>query len=112
YYRPLFNLYLLVNYQLFHLNPAGWHLLLVLWHLLVTLLVYRLARRLLKDEGGALTAALIFGVHPVHIESVAWISGVTEPMLAVFFLGALLGYLRWRDGAAGGEVVDEPAASR
>ncbi|HJQ25539.1 MAG TPA: tetratricopeptide repeat protein [Blastocatellia bacterium] len=100
YYRPLFNLYLLVNYQLFHLNPAGWHLLLVIWHTLVTLLVFWLARRLLKDETGALIAALIFGLHPVHIESVAWISGVTEPMLAIFFLGSLLGYLRWRDGEA------------
>ena len=110
YYRPLFNLYLLANYQLFRLNPAGWHLLLVIWHTLVTLLVYLLARRLLKDEAAALIAALLFGLHPVHIESVAWISGVTEPMLALFFLGSLLGYARWRDGAttsegAGGEAI-------
>src|SRR5205085_1334109 len=113
YYRPLFNLYLLVNYQLFHLNPAGWHLLLIIWQTLVTLLVYRLARRLLKDEATALIAALIFGVHPVHIESVAWISGVTEPMLAFFFLGSLLVYLRWRDGAAPSDnTMSEAAASR
>src|SRR5438105_11584085 len=112
YYRPLFNLYLLVNYQLFHLNPAGWHLLLVIWHTLVTLLVFWLARRLLKDEAGALIAALIFGVHPIHIESVAWISGVTEPMLALFFLGSLLGYLRWRDGMWAERASDEPATQR
>jgi tetratricopeptide (TPR) repeat protein len=113
YYRPLFNLYLLVNYQLFHLNSAGWHLLLVIWQTLVTLLVYMLARRLLKDEATALIAALIFGVHPVHIESVAWISGVTEPMLALFFLGSLLGYLRWRDRAAPSDnATSEAAASR
>ncbi|MFL6275115.1 MAG: tetratricopeptide repeat protein [Blastocatellia bacterium] len=112
YYRPLFNLYLLVNYQLFQLNPVGWHLLLVIWHTLVTLLVYWLARRLLKDEAGGLIAALIFGVHPVHIESVAWISGVTEPMLALFFVGTLLGYLRWRDGAWGEQAMNDSAASR
>ncbi|MEN3330728.1 MAG: protein O-mannosyl-transferase [Blastocatellia bacterium] len=111
YYRPLFNLYLLVNYQLFHLNPAGWHLLLVIWHTLVTLLVFLLARRLLKDEATALIAALIFGVHPVHIESVAWISGVTEPMLALFFLGSLLGYLRWRDAAATSDNPTSAAAT-
>src|ERR1043165_1153702 len=74
YYRPLFNLYLLVNYQLFHLNPAGWHLLLVIWHTLVTLLVFLLTRRLLKDEATAMIAALLFGVHPAHVESVAWVS--------------------------------------
>lgn len=113
YYRPLFNLYLLVNYQLFHLNPAGWHILLILWHTLATLLVYWLARRLLKDETTALIAALIFGVHPAHIESVAWISGVTEPMLAIFFLGSLLGYLRWREGAATTlEVANQAAPAR
>jgi len=113
YYRPLFNLYLLVNFQLFHLNPAGWHVLLVLWHTLATLLVYMLARRLLKDEATALIAALIFGVHPAHIESVAWISGVTEPMLALFFIGSLLAYLRWRDGAATGvSSTNETVAPR
>jgi Flp pilus assembly protein TadD len=114
YYRPLFNLYLLINFQLFHLNPAGWHLLLVIWHTLVTLLVYLLARRLLRDEMTALIAALLFGVHPVHIESVAWISGVTEPMLATFLLASLLGYLRWRDGRAPAEegTGETPASSR
>src|SRR5689334_11696653 len=70
YYRPLFNLYFLANYQLFHLNPMGWHLLLIIWHMLATLLVYLLARRLLKDEVTALVAALLFGLHPVHIEAV------------------------------------------
>ena len=98
YYRPLFNLYLLVIYQLFHLNPAGGHVLMVILHMVATLLVYLLARRLLKDEGTALVAALIFGVHAVHIESVAWISGVTEPMLTLFLVGAFLAYLRWRGG--------------
>ncbi|MFL6215099.1 MAG: tetratricopeptide repeat protein [Blastocatellia bacterium] len=106
-YRPLFTLYLLVNYQLFHLNPVGWHLLMIVWHALVTLLAFMLARRLLKDEAAALIAALIFGLHPVHIEAVAWISGVPEPMLALFLLGALLAYLRWRDGA----IADNPAAT-
>jgi len=105
YYRPLFNIYFLANFQMFHLNPLGWHLLLIIWHVLATLLVYLLARRLLKDEVTALIAALLFGLHPVHIEAVAWISGVTEPMLAVFYLAALLAYLRWRDGAVTGEAA-------
>jgi Flp pilus assembly protein TadD len=97
-YRPLFTLYLLVNYQMFHLNPVGWHLLMIVWHMLAALLVFMLARRLLRDDMMALIAALIFGLHPAHIEAVAWISAVPEPMIACFMLGSLLAYLRWRDG--------------
>src|SRR5205085_1763533 len=44
--------------------------------------------------------------------SVAWISGVTEPMLALFFLGSLLGYLRWRDGAWAERATNEPVTQR
>jgi protein O-mannosyl-transferase len=112
-YRPLFTLYLLVNYQLFRLNPAGWHLLMIIWHTLVTLLVFMLARRLLGDDTTSLVVALLYGLHPAHIEAVAWISGVTEPMLAIFFLGSLLAYLRWRDSdAAPGSNTGEEAGAK
>ena len=60
----------------------------------------------LKDESGAtaieygLIAALIFGLHPALIESVAWISGVTDPLLAVCLVPAFLAFLNWREGRA------------
>ncbi|MGA9770857.1 MAG: tetratricopeptide repeat protein [Blastocatellia bacterium] len=98
YYRPVFLLWLLVNRTLFGLSPFLWHFAVIAVHLLVTLLVYLLARRLVKDELTANMAALIFGLHPVHIEGVAWISGVTEPLLALFLISAFLFYMDWRDG--------------
>ena len=93
YYRPVFSLWLLVNYKLFGLSPAGWHATSLVIHLLATWLVFVLARRLTSDQLLATTAAFLFGIHPVHIESVAWISGVTDPLMTVFFVAAILLYL-------------------
>jgi tetratricopeptide (TPR) repeat protein len=97
YYRPAFLLWLLANYTLFGANALLWHLMVVVAHVSVTLLVYLLARRLLKDEVAALIAALIFGLHPARIEAVAWVSGVTEPLLALLLIPSLLFYLNWRE---------------
>ncbi|MEN3331958.1 MAG: protein O-mannosyl-transferase [Blastocatellia bacterium] len=97
YYRPLFLLWLLVNRMLFGLNPFWWHLTTILAHLAVTFMVYRLAERLVGDRTTAAIAALVFGLHPVHIEAVAWISGVTEPLMAFMLIAGFLCYLNKRD---------------
>ncbi|MCL5005060.1 MAG: tetratricopeptide repeat protein [Acidobacteria bacterium] len=97
YYRPVFLLYLLINYKIFGPYPAGWHLVSVGVQVVVTFLVYRLVRRIVGDRKTALIAALIFGLTPVHIESVAWISGVTDPLMALFLLPSFLCYLSGRE---------------
>ncbi len=101
FYRPLFLLWLRLNHLVFGVRPAGWHFTTVLLHLGVTLLVYLLARRLLNDRSSAGLAALIFGVHPVHLEAVAWVAGATEPLLGLFFLSSFLCYLKRREGGRG-----------
>jgi protein O-mannosyl-transferase len=100
YYRPMFLVWLLINRTLFGLHSTWWHLATVLAHVGVTLMVFVLARRLLKDVRAAAIAALIFGLHPAHVESVAWISGITDPLLALFFIPSILFYLNWRDAKA------------
>ncbi len=97
YYRPLFFLWLRLNYMLFGLRPWGWHLTSVLAHAGVTLLVYFLASRITGDRPTAALAATIFGVHPAHIEAVAWVSGVTEPSMALLFVSAFLCHLKARE---------------
>jgi Flp pilus assembly protein TadD len=97
YYRPLFLLWLKLNYSLFGLTPVGWHALDILLQALVTVEVFWLARRLLKAEVPAAISALLFAVHPVHTESVAWVSGATDPLVTVFMLAAVLGFLRFLD---------------
>ena len=97
YYRPLFLLWLRVNYVLFGSRPWGWHLTSVTCHLLATWLVFRIAQKLSGDRLTAFVAALIFGVHPAHVENVAWISGVTDPLMACFALGSLCAFLSFRE---------------
>ncbi len=98
FYRPAFLLWLLMNFQVFGLHPAGWHATTIAVHLVVTWLVFRLALRWTHDDWVAGATALLFALHPTHIETIAWISGVTDALMAVFFLAALLGYSRWHDG--------------
>jgi cytochrome c-type biogenesis protein CcmH/NrfG len=100
YYRPLFLLWLRVNDALFGLRPAGWHAMSIALHLLVTLLVYFVARNLTNQMSVAAFTALVFGLHPMHAEVVAWISGATESLCAVFVLGAFLAYLKSRESDA------------
>jgi hypothetical protein len=97
YYRPMFLVWLTLNYQLFGLNTTLWHASAILAHLAATFLLYLLALRLSASRLVAGTAALLFGVHPVHVEAVAWISGSTETLFATLSLGTILCHLSWRD---------------
>src|SRR2546423_985380 len=96
YYRPVFLLWLLLNHTAFGLQASGWHLTNVALHVLVTYMVYRLALRINLDRFSACVAALLFGLHPVHVEAVAWVSGGTEPLLAALFVPTFLCYLKAR----------------
>ena len=98
YYRPVFLLWFRLNHAMFGINPEGWHLTTVLCHVAATWLVFRLVRRLASSPWIAFSAATLFALHPVHIESVAWVSGVTDPLLAIFLLGSFLAYLQFREG--------------
>ncbi|MGB8013071.1 MAG: hypothetical protein WCF68_15765 [Terriglobales bacterium] len=97
YYRPVFLLWLLVNFKLFGLLAAPWHFATLALHGAVVVLVYRLGLRLMGNELTAALAAMLFAVHPAHVESAVWLSGATEPLAGVFLLGAFLQYLSWRE---------------
>lgn len=96
YYRPLFTAYLTLNYKLFGLWEPGWHLTNLLVHSLATVAVFFLIKRLSGQQMLATLAALIFGLHPAHVESVSWISGIPDPLAALFYLPCLLWYVRYR----------------
>jgi protein O-mannosyl-transferase len=97
YYRPLFTVYLTVNYQLFGLWEPGWHLVNLFIHVGVTVLVYYFLRRVSREQFVALIGAVLFGLHPVHVESVSWISGIPDPLAALFYLPSLIWYVRYRE---------------
>ena len=91
YYRPLITLSYMGDLFLWGLNPAGFHLTNLLFHIANSWMVYLLAVRLFPSRRVlAAGTALLFAVHPVHVESVAWIAGRTDVICVFFFLLAFL----------------------
>lgn len=97
FYRPLVNLSFLVDRTIWGFEPAGFHLTNLVLHALATLAVFRIARRLLDGRMPAAAAGLLFALHPVHTEAVAWINGRNNLLCVSCYLWAFHGYLVWRD---------------
>jgi len=94
YYRPLFTIMLTTEFHLFGLWPQGWHLVSLLLHILCAIGVFYVI--LLMSGRGllALLSAILFAVHPVHAESVSWISGMTDPLFGGFFLASFYFFIK------------------
>ncbi|MGD0792534.1 MAG: tetratricopeptide repeat protein [Terriglobales bacterium] len=97
YYRPLFVAWSMLNYTLFGLRPWGWHLGAVLLHVGTVAAVFWLARRLGLEYWTAALTALIFALHPIHIEPVTWISAASDTMVTMFAALAFGAFLNGRD---------------
>lgn len=95
-YQPLTMISYAIDYALFKLNPSGYHAVNLLLHLLNTFLVFLLISRLSRKKFVAFFVAVLFGIHPMHIESVAWISERKDVLYAFFFLASLLSYLEYK----------------
>jgi protein O-mannosyl-transferase len=102
YYRPVMTLGFLLCYQIFGPWAFGFHLASLALHVAVVLLVYLLAAGILKDRGAAFAAAALFAIHPIHVESIAWISAVTDLEVTFFYLLTFWLFLRL-DRRAGGQ---------
>ncbi len=105
YYRPLANVALAVAYRLGGGAPFAFHVLSLALHLAATWAAYRLARRLCGDAVCAFFAALLFGLHPVHVEAVSWLSAINEPLSGLFVLLALDAFLAWRERGSPGAPI-------
>jgi tetratricopeptide (TPR) repeat protein len=95
-YRPLTTFSFALNYLIGGRNPVGYHLFNIALHALNSALVFLLLSRILATRLAAFIGALVFAVHPIHTEAVAWISGRAELLAALFFFGAWLLHLRSR----------------
>ncbi len=94
-YWPLLYTTFWLEHKLWGLTPLGYHLVNLLLHTGVVLLLWRLLRRL--EVPGAWFAAAVFAVHPLHVESVAWVIGRKDMLATVFYLAAVLAYIRFAE---------------
>jgi tetratricopeptide (TPR) repeat protein len=92
YYPFLYSAFWL-EHRLWGDSALGYHLVNIVWHLIAAGLFYRILRRLAVP--GAFLAASIFALHPVCVESVAWISEQKNTLSTVFYMLAALVYLRF-----------------
>jgi tetratricopeptide (TPR) repeat protein len=112
-YVPLSWMTLGLDYEIWEMNPAGYHLTSLVLHAANAVVVYALSRRLLALSmsgsitdsprwltAGAAFAALVFAVHPLRVESVAWATERRDVVSGFFYFSSLLAYLRWQNAAS------------
>ncbi len=95
-YRPLQILSYALDFSLYELDPRGFHVTNTLIHLFTAWALYWFGFLFLRNVWQAGAAALLFAVHPVHTEAVAYISGRADPLAGLFVLLAFVGYLKHR----------------
>jgi tetratricopeptide (TPR) repeat protein len=100
YYRPMVFVSYLADYSLHGLSPKAWHATNILLHMAAVLLVYALLIKLKLSLEAALAAAALFAVHPTVADSVAGVSGRSDPLCAIFFLGSLVCYISARQSTS------------
>lgn len=109
YYRPLLELSYWLDNLLWGMEPSAMHLENILLHCADTLLVYLLARKVLPASDRLspvpLLAALLFALHPVNVEAVAWIAGRTDPLLALMVLSFCYFWFSWLENPRGGHLL-------
>ncbi|MFH1692109.1 MAG: tetratricopeptide repeat protein [Candidatus Omnitrophota bacterium] len=94
FYRPLQKILYTIGYAFWGLQPLGYHLLSLILHIGVALCLYWLITIIFTDQIFAWIVALLYVVHPVHVEAVANMSGTQDPLSSVFLLLAFVFYLK------------------
>jgi tetratricopeptide (TPR) repeat protein len=96
-YYPLVHSTFWLEYHLWGLNPFGYHLVNILLHALAAILLWRVLRQI--QLPAAWLAAIIFALHPIQVESVAWVTELKNVLSGVFYFAAALAYFRFGESA-------------
>lgn len=104
-YHPLTMMSHMLDVSLFGLHPAAFHLVSLLIHAACAVLLFLLLKQLFQRSDESFWVALIFAVHPLNVESVAWIAERKNVLSMLFMLITLHGYLSWVRGSRWGLVV-------
>ena len=96
-YIPLTSLSFAIEHHYFGFEPFIYHLDNLLLHLGVVALVFFFGLRLGLSAAGSGIAALLFGIHPMHVESVAWVTERKDVLYSLFYLASMVSYSRYLD---------------
>lgn len=105
YWRPASSVLIGLGYMLGGGGPGVLHALALLVHLSAVVVAFVLVRRLSGRASLALVVALLFGLHPVQVEGVAWIAAISDPLWGLFALLCMDALLRWRRTGSRGVPV-------
>lgn len=97
FYRPGTKIYFLLMYSVFWLNQAAYHIVSILLHFIVSLLVFFLAKKIIKSAFSATLAACLFLILSGYSEAVFWISSTGFLFNAIFILLSLLFFIVWKE---------------
>jgi tetratricopeptide (TPR) repeat protein len=92
FWHPITWLSLMLDYQIFGLNPFGFHMVNLLFHVMSTILIFLVFHRMTKKLWPSAFVACLFAIHPLHVESVAWIAERKDVLSAFFWILTLGAY--------------------
>jgi len=95
-YQPITTLLYAVVYQFSELNPLGYHLISLLFHGINCVLVFMLLGYFIKNRWTLFILTSIFALHPMQVESIAWVSAFSNLVFSTFYLLGILTYLKFR----------------
>jgi hypothetical protein len=94
-YHPLTALSNSIEFHFWKANPKPYHIINILLHLLNVVLVFLVVAKLAGKKEAGVIVSLFFAVHPLHVESVAWIAERKDVLYTFFYLAAWLAYIRY-----------------
>ena len=94
-WHPLTSLSLMIDHDLYGLNAGGYHATNLFFHLINTLLLFSLLSKMTGTVYRSLFVAVLFALHPMHVESVAWVSARKDVLSAFFWLLTMWAYARY-----------------
>ncbi len=94
-YLPVRDLTLWLDYQLWKLNPQGYHLTNLIIYILLCVAIFILLKKLVKNQLIALFTVILYTVHPLHTENVAWVSARKDLLSALFYILSLIAYINF-----------------
>ena len=94
-WHPLTWVSHMLDFQIYGMNPAGHHLTSVALHLANSILLFLLLQRMTKAMWSSAMVAALFALHPMHVESVAWVSERKDVLSTLFWMLAVGAYVRY-----------------